>query len=103
MTAITQKRTDTSRQIDVKVSSPVSDIQASHALVTNVEFASGKKSSIVTLFNASDFSFEEINIGVNTALNRQNWLGIIDIKTILYRFNNGMLTKAIEFYKHRKQ
>lgn len=74
--------------------SSVSGIQASHALVTNVEFSSGKKSSIVTLFNCSDFSFEEIKIGVDTGLHRQGWLGIIDYKSTLYRFFKGKLQKA---------
>ena len=43
------------------------EVLASHALVTNVDFSNGKKSSIVTLFNCSDFSFEEIKIGVDIA------------------------------------
>ena len=55
---------------EIDLNSPVSELSASHALVTNVQFLNGKKSSIVTLFNTKDFSFEEINIGVNTALNR---------------------------------
>lgn len=84
---------------EIDLTSPVSDISASHALVTNVAFSSGKTSSIVTLFNCKDFSFEEVNIGVNTALNRQDWLGIIDKKTVLYQFINGRLKKSLEFYK----
>lgn len=85
----------TSNEIDLN--SPVSEISASHALVTNIKFLNGKNSSIVTLFNTKDFSFEEVKIGVDTGLNRQDWLGIIDTKTILYKFQNGRLKKSIEF------
>lgn len=82
---------------EIDLNSPVSDISASHALVTNVKFSNGKTSSVVTLFNRADFSFEEMNIGVNTALNRQYWLGIVETKTIFYRFLNGRLKKVTEF------
>ena len=82
---------------EIDLNSPVSEINASHALVTNVKFINGSNASIVTLFNTADFSFEEINIGVNTALNRQDWLGIIAKKTIMYKFINGKLKKALEF------
>lgn len=75
----------------------ISKIQASHALVTNVEFISGKKSSIVTLFNCSDFSFEEVKIGVDTGLNRQNWLGIMNYNSTLYRFVKGKIQKVSGF------
>lgn len=77
----------------------ISNMQASHALVTNVDFLNGKKSSIVTLFNSSDFSFEEIKIGVDTGLNRQDWLGITNYKSILYRFIDGKIKRIIEFKK----
>jgi hypothetical protein len=42
-----------------------------HALVTNVELANGKKSQVVTLFNFKDIGFEEVNIGVYNALSMQ--------------------------------
>lgn len=72
----------------------LSEVNVSHALVTNVEFSSGKTSSIVTLFNCSDFSFEEIKIGVDTSLHRQNWLGIANKGSTLYRFINGKIKKV---------
>lgn len=88
-------RQNISEEIDL--TSPVADISASHALVTNVAFSNGKTSSIVTLFNCKDFSFEEVKIGVDTGLERQDWLGIITTKSILYQFINGKLKKSIEF------
>ena len=76
---------------------PLKDIKPTHALITSVDFSSGKKANIVTLFNCTDFSFEEVNIGVNTGISRQTGLGIIDRNSTLYKLENGILKQTIKF------
>lgn len=42
-----------------------------HTIVTDIELNNGKKSQIITIFNSSELNFEEMVIGINTAINRQ--------------------------------
>jgi hypothetical protein len=77
--------------LEMATTQDVNSVKASHALVTNVELENGKKSSIVTLFNNSEFSFEEINVGVNTSLENHDWLKISKIKASLHLLKNGRL------------
>lgn len=83
---------------ELSVIENLKNLTVSHALVTNVEFESGKKSSVITLFNNSDLSFEEMNIGVTTSLKRQSYLGIEKVKTTFYSLKNGVLNKLCEFH-----
>ncbi|MDI6051179.1 hypothetical protein QLS31_15225 [Flavobacterium sp. XS2P24] len=75
----------------------LSGITASHAIVTNVEFLNGKSTSIVTLFNCSEFDFEEVNRGIGITLS--NHLGLASKQATLYRLNNGKLQETAIFKK----
>jgi hypothetical protein len=42
-----------------------------HALVTDIELKNGTKTQVVTIFNSSEVNFEEMVIGIDTAIDRQ--------------------------------
>jgi hypothetical protein len=73
----------------------------STALVTNVELRNGKTTSIVTLFNSSEFSFEDISIGVTTALNRESEFedSILSKQSALFSIKNSALKLISRFPK----
>lgn len=77
---------------------PVANITTTHALVTNVELKNGKTTSIVTMFNCSEVGFEEIVIGIETALKLQG--NVKCNKDVLYTLNNGKLTHQLEYDKN---
>lgn len=70
-----------------------------HALITNVILKNGNNAPIITMFNCADFSFEEIKIGVDTAINRHDkiQLDAVSKQSTLYRVNNGNL-KSVAIY-----
>jgi len=43
-----------------------------HSIVTDIELSNSKKTQIITIFNNSEINFEEMVIGINTAINRQS-------------------------------
>lgn len=91
------KNNQTGVSNELAVIEDLKNLTVSHALVTNVEFESGKKSSVITLFNNADLSFEEMKIGVTTSLKRQSYLGIKKEKTTFYSLKNGVLNYCTEF------
>jgi len=48
----------------------INQMEFGNAIVSNIEFQNGKQSQIITIFNNNDFHFEEIKIGIDTAINR---------------------------------
>ncbi|MDX6190203.1 hypothetical protein SGQ83_12650 [Flavobacterium sp. Fl-318] len=71
----------------------------SHALITNVVLRNGKIAPIITMFNCIDFDFEEMKIGVDMALNRQEQFrkNARSIQTTLCRVELGKL-KPVAIY-----
>ena len=83
---------------------PLAGVTASHALVTNVALASGKQTSIVTLFNQSEIKFEEVNIGVGYTLSYLHYINWISRQSTLYSLKEGKLKYQTEFQiVYRKQ
>ena len=79
---------------------PIGSITASHALVTNIELPNGKTNSIVTIFNSHEFSFEELSIGITSALYRgASFDEYTSRQSTLYSINDGKLKKAAGFPK----
>lgn len=72
-----------------------------NALVTNIELRNGKTTSIVTLFNSHEFSFEEINIGITTALNRESKFkgNIISKQSAFFSIKDSVLKLFAKFPK----
>lgn len=73
----------------------------SNAVVTNVQLRNGKTASIVTLFNSSEFSFEDINIGVTTGLNREHKFNnsIVSKQSAMFSIKNSALKLMARFQK----
>lgn len=83
--------------IKQSASTSFSNIKPSHAIVTKVEFENGKNASIVTLFDCTEFDFEEVNKGVSVTL--ANHKGLASRQATLYKINNGNLKEAVVFHK----
>lgn len=43
----------------------------SQTIVTDIELKNGKNTQIITIFNNNEIDFEELAIGLDTAINRQ--------------------------------
>lgn len=79
---------------------PVSGVKASHALITKIELESGKTTSIVTLFDCSEISFEEVNLGITKALvSGASFENYVSKEASLYALKNGALKQQITFPK----
>ncbi|AMA48093.1 hypothetical protein [Flavobacterium covae] len=79
---------------------PVSGVTASHALITKIELESGKTTSIVTLFDCSEISFEEVNLGITKALvSGASFENYVSKEASLYALKNGALKQQITFPK----
>lgn len=73
----------------------------SNAVVTNVQLRNGKTASIVTLFNSSEFSFEDINIGVTTAINRESKFNdsVVSKQSAMFSIKDSALKLMARFQK----
>lgn len=59
-----------------------------NALVLDVELKNGEKTQIVTFFNHKDFHFEEMKIGLDSAINRIVGFSPNKIKSVQTTFNS---------------
>lgn len=82
---------------EVVILENVNNINVSHAMVTQVELKNGNVTAMVTLFDSSLIGFEEVKIGVNTALQMQD--NTLSEQSTLYALNNGKLDKFTDYEK----
>lgn len=94
---INSQNKETNTNGEVALIENVNNIKASHAMVTQVELKNGNVTAMVTLFDGLLIGFEEVKIGINTALQMQEY--IISEQTTLYALNNGKLNKFTDYDK----
>ena len=87
----------TNTGVKVAIIENVNNIKASHAMVTQVELKNGSVTAMVTLFDSSLIGFEEVKIGVNTALKLEE--NVMSEQSTLYALNNGKLDKFTDYEK----
>lgn len=70
-----------------------------HAIVSNVQFENGTETELVTIFNNNDLNFEEMNIGLNTALQRISkfYKPVKSVNSSYGSIENGAYKKCAEF------
>lgn len=78
------------------------NIEFRNAIVSNIELKNGTQTQIVTIFNNSEFNFEEMKIGLDYALGRiqKNY---VSIKSVQTNFNKIIDAKLHTVAKFRKQ
>jgi 6-phosphofructokinase len=71
----------------------------SQTIVTDIELKNGKNTQIITVFNNQDINFEEVSIGIDTAIKRQVefYKNIKSAKHTLCSIKTGIL-KPFIFY-----
>ena len=71
-----------------------------NAIVSNIELKNGITTQIITIFNSNEINFEEMVIGINTAVYRQSefYNNIKSIQNTFSSIRNGIL-KPFATYK----
>lgn len=80
---------------------PLKDtINLKHALVSNIKFNNGTETKVIIIHDNFKLNFEEMNIGLNTALNRINSYknNIDSINTSFGSIKNGEYKKCADFH-----
>ncbi len=96
---IVKQQSQVENQI-IELQNSTEGITASHALVTEIELNNGRKTAIVTLFDCSEISFEEVNLGITKALvNGASFENYVSKEASLYALKNGALKQQITFPK----
>lgn len=88
---------ETNTGVKVAIIENVNSIKSSHAMVTQVGLKNGSVTAMVTLFDNSLIGFEEVKIGVNTALQLEE--NVMSEQSTLYTLNNGKLDKFTDYDK----
>lgn len=81
----------------------LSQVTFKNAIVSNLELTDGKQTQIVTIFNSNEINFEDVIIGVNTAIERQavNHGNIKSAQNTFSKIEHGTL-KPFASYKRRE-
>jgi hypothetical protein len=73
-----------------------------NAIVFNIELENGTQTQIITIFNSSEFNFEELKIGIDSSLNRIN-KDYNSIKSVQTTFNSIQAGKLKSFANYPMQ
>ncbi|WP_348824016.1 hypothetical protein [Flavobacterium aestuarii] len=77
-------------------------INFKHTIVTDIELINGKKTQVITIFNSCEINFEEMAIGISTALERQSRF-YNNIKSTQHTFCSIKEKGLNEIAKYHKQ
>lgn len=72
------------------------------ALISDIELKNGEKTQIITIFNNRDCPFEEIKIGLDTAIKRIVEFYPHNIKTVQTTLNGITKTGLKPFFFYKK-
>lgn len=70
-----------------------------NALITEVEFKTGEKTKMITLFNTLEIGFEEVNLGVKRALECSH--KVKSMHSSLCTVKSGIIKENIRFEKQQ--
>ena len=73
-----------------------------NAIVSNIELENGTQTQIITIFNNSEFHFEEMKIGLDYSLQRIH-KDYVSIKSVQTTFNSINDAKLKPFAVYKKQ
>ena len=78
----------------------LNQVNFKNAIVSSIELKNGTNSQIITIFNSNEINFEEMVIGINTAVYRQSEIynNIKSIQNTFSSIKNGNL-KPFATYK----
>ena len=81
---------------------PLDQVNFKNAIVSNIELKNGINTQIITIFNSNEINFEEMVIGINTAVYRQSEIynNIKSIQNTFSSIKNGNLKPFATYIKN---
>lgn len=80
----------------------LNQVNFKNAIVSSIELKDGTNTQIITIFNSNEINFEEMVIGINTAVYRQSefYNNIKSIQNTFSSINNGNLKPFATYRKN---
>ena len=80
----------------------LNQVNFKNAIVSSIELKNGTNSQIITIFNSNEINFEEMVIGINTAVYRQSEIynNIKSIQNTFSSIKNGNLKPFATYSKN---